>query len=248
MFETETVKTTHEWETTDACEAPAIEALLRASPWRRLHFWGEMPPTVDTALLQSTFARMHYVEIFHYVTRPFYELCRALAQPDCEIEILGAMNLGYPDDVRALTSAMTVNKSLKRIIWSGGQPDHFFDCCKDNTTIEEVYIHSEGKNRGWIVDKIFVMPSVCHIIPYMRDPPSAETIKAAWPQSVKRREDRFPVHIFKTPDVIPYAMRRKLRALYECAGKVLPDHVIRDIEEEMKLCDLRRYYFDGWYD
>jgi hypothetical protein len=249
VFENATSKNSHDWTTTDAHEAPAIEALLRAPVVRRLWFYGAMPEAVDPALLQSVFARSHCVELSDsFSCSVLVALCRALEQDDCKITILSPINPTFPGETEMVASAMATNKSVKRVVWSGGRPDRFFDCCDKNTSIEEVYIYSEGKCRGWIVDKIFAMPSVSHIIPYMNDPPSLETIKNAWPQSIITHESGAPRHIFKTPGTISYGLRQKLRALYECAGRVLPDHVIRDIADEVRLCDLRREALDGWLD
>lgn len=206
------------------------------------HFYvgGRLPDTVDWALLQSVMAGaygVHLSELDDEVLRA--NLYRALVSEECVIESLvepHSMSLQTSED---LAPAIKTNRTLRKIFThTMNRIKPFHRCCWASTTIEEVTTSEQDSIAAWVIRGFLTIPSLRTVVANDSALPPIRAFGDAWPHARDRwrRASYFGVEllVMKTPDHIPLDVRQMLRALYECAGKVLPDHVIRDIADEME--------------
>lgn len=215
----------------DACDALDVESIYIA---------GEFPGGISDTLLEDALAHTREVVFEDYPDEfTFHVLCRALKRRDCLIETLDAFRFENTDGCRLLTDALACNTSVSSVscfvIGMNRIAKTFFACCVASPTIEHVFLKSFNRVHpcdNW--DDILALPALRRITLSGTEPVASVEVKRAWPQMVVRSgRSRVGCPVFefaKTPDaMIPLDVRRKMRALYECAGKILPDHVIADI-------------------
>lgn len=193
------------------------------SPATRVCISTRLPIGIDEELLQRVFCTTRVLRL-QYGGKPEHRaLCKALAHEACMIETL-SMVARYVIGIPEFNEAFAVNKSLRQVFSWHGTPD----VCRvlsQNTAIEHLQFAVVTMGKTGLAKTMRQMPSLTSIGTSWMTPPPMEDIRAVWPDCVPGREGA----LLRDRSVLFYDERRKLRALYECAGRVLPDHVIHDI-------------------
>ncbi len=195
----------------------------------RVYISTKLPIGIDEELLQRVFCTTRVLRL-QYGGEPEHEaLCKALAHEACMIETL-SMVTRYVLGISGFEAAFKVNKSLRQVFSWQGTPE----VCRvisRNTTIEHLHFAVVSMGKNGLAKTMRQMPSLTSVGTSWMTTPPMEDIRAVWPNCVPGREGA----LLRDRSVLFYDERRIRRALYECAGRILPDHVIRDIVDEMIL-------------
>lgn len=197
----------------------------------RISFCYTIPCTVDRTLLRDAFILATSVRLRTQSKHAIDALCGALASDYCLTRSIWAFLVTDRARQKQLARALTINTSLRLIYISDNSYGPFVEVCSENTSIETVVVFS---NVRVDVARLMRLPSLIRIMFRATVIPEYVLVQlvAEWPHMVVRARPSGHV-VLKTPVVMGTTMRQYLRALYECAARVLPDHVIKDIADEM---------------
>jgi hypothetical protein len=182
--------------------------------------------------LHDVLVTSRYVSLFRAEWFAVSVLCDALEHRDCQItDILLSIAPGHGFNAPRLSRAFKDNKSLRVV----RRVDlEVMRSVTHSTTVETLWpTLARGELCPEDLRAMVAMPALCDIrscnADFMRAAFRASRVE--WPDSV------CPVFgvLLRSPNVLRHHSRQILRALYECAGRVLPDHVIHDIAAEVRL-------------
>lgn len=176
-----------------------------------------VPQNVDVLLLRNTIAAMRKVEITHADRRMQQIMYNALVHKECAIEEL--MLYGVVFDDNALADVFKRNKSVRFLRCDTSEMLRMAELSK---TIEDIQIDSGVDTTRIRWGRLLRTQSLRRVRRLFLD---VRRIRRWWPNGVHINHHT----VVRDPSVQMYSHRRKLRALYECAGNILPDHVIDDI-------------------
>jgi hypothetical protein len=191
---------------------------------------GIIPPGINGDLLRQLFTEMRAVETHYAGATAMDALSDVLMREPCIIERLELSELGQylaPD-------VFTVNTSLRTLRLLRPVSGRAELACLMNATagrrIEWIYALGWDEGPMYLSRMLGLMPSLRVLAGSYTNSPTA-IMNQWWPDAVAKQFKNSTGVIVRHAGVLPLEERRKLHALYECAGRVLPDHVIRDIAD-----------------
>lgn len=218
----------------DTTEPTCIPLLTRVydSNATQLYIDGT-PPGIERELLRDVFITTQHVCLDLCGDEVYGALRDALEHPLCMIETLALVS---DNTERIPPSVFTANKSLRRVdLYGSAVPD----ATTGSRTIEEFYLQTKTVLSDDVWQDIYSMPALRCIMtsaPQQFPPPHIHT---NWPQCEFDLANIYIHRARRYPNLMPLRHRQRLRALYECAGKILPDHVIADIAAELIIPEQR---------
>jgi hypothetical protein len=180
-----------------------------------------VPQNVDVMLLRNTLAAMRKVEIVQVDRRMQQILYNALVHMECAIEEL--VLHGFVFDDKALADVFKRNKSVRFLRCNTPE---MLRLAEHSKTIEDIQIDSDVDATRIRWGRLLRMRSLRRVRRLFLD---SRRIHRWWPNGVRINHHT----VIRDSGAQMYSQRQKLRALYECAGKILPDHVINDIVDSM---------------
>jgi hypothetical protein len=221
--------------------APGLNAQLenaRWSPATTLILMGDFPLDVNRELLRHVIITSRDVCVHGNDDTVRKALWDALVHEHCAVETLRifANCRNWPAGVFAANTSLR----LVELRDTSDCSDVFHDVAKS-----KVIRHLKIDSYMWILEEIrlpiFAMESLCSVTASRHHVYDFESIQKTWPAVTDApvREHRHARRtLLRHPDVMPFERRQKLRALYECAGRALPGHVIRDIADAMCVVEI----------
>lgn len=196
-----------------------------------LTLYGTVPDDTDGDLLRRLFGLMRGVETQYTGQTAMKALSNALVQENCMIDKLCMAEVDQyvaPGVFAANTSLQTV----RLLRPATGRAE--ISCLEDmasSRVIEWIYAMEWEMAPVHVLQMLGSMPSLQVLAGSLESSPP--TIMHEWWTGAVAKLVKTRYIVLRHAGVMLHSERRKLRALYECAGKILPDCVIRDIADLM---------------
>jgi hypothetical protein len=188
----------------------------------------DTPPGIEHGLLRDVFITTQEICLEFCGDEVYGALCDALVHPLCMIETLLLISADGREQIPP--SVYITNTSLRGVgLFGSAVPN----AMTGSRTIDQFYLQTKTRFPDTVWRDIYLMPALRSIKIAAPQPFPPPGVQAGWPQCVVDKVGDYTDRVRLGNGVLSLRHRQRMRALYECAGRVLPDHVISEIAAEL---------------